>query len=279
MIIRPPSRQGAAILDTMQLFCPDYCVIAPIVLADLVRALERSPRSINKMAVMRVAGAYCPPQLRQQALDLVTERLLISYGATEIGRVAAGYSDELASIDGAVGRVIDGVEVATFGDDGQRLASGTEGEIRVRVPDGTAATYPGSRAPQRPALVDGWFLTGDVGLVDADGTLIVRGRALNLINIGGMKLNAEMLEAVIAELDQIEEVGVVGAEGADGIQRLCAAVVGKAPIDAGRVNAHLSHNDHHVPVQILKIVPAIPKTANGKIDRAALRRLFDDVAG
>jgi acyl-coenzyme A synthetase/AMP-(fatty) acid ligase len=196
-----------------------------------------------------------------------------SYGSAEMGWIAWGYAGDVQKIDRCVGCVVDSLEVAAFDADGHRLPPGTEGQIRARGPDGYAGTYLGDGATQDEIFKDGWFVTGDVGIVDGDGNLVIRGRESNVINIGGSKVSPELMEEQILSFSQIRDVGVTGIDMPEGFQKTCAAIVTRAKLTIDDVNAHLRRQGARWPIQEIKIVYAIPRTTSGKIDRAALRRL------
>ena len=183
----------------------------------------------------------------------------------------------MLKIEGCVGRVVDGVEVAAFDADGSRLATGSEGEIRVKNAPNTIGYYIGKGAEPPNAFVDGWFATGDIGLVDENRNLIIRGRATNVINIGGSKVNPELLEEEIRSFSQVRDVGVAGVERPEGFEEICAAIVSNTKLSVDEINAHLRRRNSRWGVNSVKLVPAVPRTASGKIDRAALKRLCSEV--
>lgn len=276
MVVRADERQAAAVLDTIQLFRPSYVLLPPSTLVDMLRSLDERPAALDKVPLIRTAGAYCAPEIQNAVLDHLAERFMSSYGSAEMGWIAWGYSEDIQRIQRCVGRVVDGMEVAAFDADGSRLPPGSEGEIRARGPDGYAGSYIGDGSPQDEIFKDGWFVTGDIGIVDGDGNLIVRGRASNVINIGGSKVSPELMEELIATFSQVRDVGVAGIDVPEGYQKVCAAIVTRTKLSLGDVNAHLRRRDALWPIEVLKIVDAIPRTASGKVDRTALRRLCSE---
>jgi pimaricinolide synthase loading module/candicidin polyketide synthase FscA len=273
-IIRSANRSVPTVLDTIQTYLPNYCVMAPATLSAVVSDLKRAARSLEKIGVLRVTGAYCPPALQDDAIEFVADQLMTSYGATEIGRVARGFSSDLRRIPGCVGHIVGGVQVAAFDERGKPLPPGGEGEIRVKVPEAAVATYPGKNSPRTQTFAGAWFRTGDIGLVTPEGELVVHGRSSNVINAGGTKISAELLEETIGRLSAVNDIGVVGTEGSDGIHKICAAIVSDQALGLDDINGQLMARNSQVPIHFVKIVPALPRTESGKIDRQALRQLF-----
>ena len=124
----------------------------------------------------------------------------------------------------------------------------------------------------------GWFRTSDAGELDG-GVLTVLGRTDNVISSGGLKLHPEVLEEELLLIDGVTAATVIGKDDDRFGQRICAAYTGSATVpdildaladaeDAGRI-AHWQ-----IPKE-LKIVAALPQLGPGKVDRAAVKELFD----
>lgn len=276
MVIAPTDRQGRSVLDTIQLFRPDYVLMPPSTIVEALHHLDENPMAIDKVRFLRTAGAYCAPTLQQAALDRLTETFISNYGATETGRIAWGYSEDVAKIERCVGRLVETVEVAAFDSDNRQLAPGMEGEIRVKLPEGAAGIYIGDGSGQFQGFKDGWFVPGDIGLVDEDRNMIIRGRTSNVINTGGSKISPEIIEDEIRSFSQVRDVGVAGIERVEGFDDICAAIVSPSKPTLADINAHLHRRNALWPVNRIKRVPAIPKTDSGKIDRVALKKLCTD---
>jgi acyl-coenzyme A synthetase/AMP-(fatty) acid ligase len=276
MIIGPSDRSGSTILDTIQLFRPTFALMPPSTLVDILQILDKKPRVMDKVGLVLTSGARATPEVQQAALDRLTEEFISYYGSTETHGLAWGYSKDVVVIDGCVGRVADGLDVAAFSSGGQRLSPGTEGEIRANGAGGIFAKYIGDYGQGQSAFKDGWFATGDIGLVDKDRNLIIRGRASNVINVGGSKASPELLEEDIRAFSQVRDVGVSGVDLPEGFHEICAAIVSNSKLSVDDVNRHLKRRKAQWPVDRVKIVPAIPKTETGKIDRVALKRLCSE---
>jgi long-chain acyl-CoA synthetase len=272
-VIRSADRSAAAVIDTMQLFRPDFMAMAPSLLHEIVQRLETNPALFPKVETIRTSGAYCSPQLQRDALARICDDIVMTYGSVETGFLAWGHSRDLRKVDRSVGQLLVDVEVAAFDSNGRKLPAGSEGVIWAKVPDEAIGRYLGSAAHKSDAIREGWFRTGDIGLVDNDRNLIIRGRATNVINIGGSKVSPEVLEVHIQTMPGVVEVGVTGVDLPEGFQRVCAAIVGAANPSSAAVNAHLERRREPRRVHAVKHVEAIPRTDTGKIDRVALKRL------
>ncbi len=174
-----------------------------------------------------------------------------TYGATETG-------------GGVVydGRPLDGVEVRAV-----------DGEVHVRGP----MLLRGYRDGTDPKGAGGWLPTGDSGAIDADGRLVVAGRLADVVVTGGEKVWPDDLEVVLAAHPGVREVAVVGRPDPEWGAVVVAVVVPADPADPPslaslRELAKRSRPAYAAP-RHLELVDALPRTALGKVRRAALREL------
>jgi O-succinylbenzoic acid--CoA ligase len=152
----------------------------------------------------------------------------------------------------------------------------SDGRIRIAGP----VLFSGYRLrPEETeaALDGGWFISSDLGSLDASGRLTVRGRADGLINTGGEKVVAAEVEAVLASCDGVREAVVVGVPDADWGERVTAVVVPADPEQPPGLEQLRAHVRDNLPAwaapRTLLLVAQIPLLASGKPDRAALRKL------
>jgi acyl-CoA synthetase (AMP-forming)/AMP-acid ligase II len=125
------------------------------------------------------------------------------------------------------------------------------------------------------AFTDGWFRTGDTGVIDNDGYLALTGRIKDLINRGGEKISPEEVEAVLLEHPAVADAAVIGVPDAKYGEEVSAVVVLRGAATAQDLKAFCSTRlaDFKVP-KLIHIVSAIPKNAMGKVQRRDLAALF-----
>jgi O-succinylbenzoic acid--CoA ligase len=228
---------GGTGLTVLPGFDPGAVVAAGATLVSLVAtALQRIDPARFRTIVL--GGAAPPPDL---PANVVT-----TYGMTETG-------------SGVVydGRPLDGVDVRV----------GVDGEVGVRGPMLLRA-YRDGTVP----LVDGWFATGDLGRWDADGRLVVDGRRTDLIVSGGENVWPGPVEAVLRRHPRVADVAVAGEPDPEWGQAVTAYVVaaGDPPtLDELRDAVKQELASHFAPRRLV-VVSAIPRTALGKIRRAAV---------
>jgi long-chain acyl-CoA synthetase len=195
--------------------------------------------------------------------------ILLSYGATEFaGPVTAMTADLHAQWGkqkfGSVGRPIAGAELRVIDpDSGQVLSPGQEGILEVMV----------------PRMGPAWIRTSDIAVIDADGFMYHRGRADGAIMRGGFKILPESIERVLLLHEAISAVAVLGLPDRRLGQVPAAAIQLKPGVERPEVadlEAHLRRHVYatHVPAA-WRIVEELPRTPSLKIDRPAVRRLFE----
>jgi acyl-CoA synthetase (AMP-forming)/AMP-acid ligase II len=130
-------------------------------------------------------------------------------------------------------------------------------------------------ATARAFTEGGWLRPGDAGWIDGRGRLRVAGRLDDLINTGGEKVWPAEVEAVLQQHPGVAEVAIVGRPDPEWGQRVVAYVVPADPtappsLDALRDHVARSLPRHQAPRQLILIPEGLPRTASGKVRRAAL---------
>ncbi|QXE33843.1 AMP-binding protein [Streptomyces sp. GMY02] len=197
-----------------------------------------------------------------------------AYGMTETAhQTASAQWNNLANADERYVGVPTGVEIGISAPDGSSVPIGEEGEIVVRG----ASVMPGylGDEPADTVFAGGRFRTGDLGRLDADGSLYLTGRIKEQINRGGEKISPESVESVLAQHPQVVEAVAFGIPDPLYGERVAAAVTltdgSTATPDALREFCGKHGSAILVPDRIM-IVPRMPLTAKGTADRPALAR-------
>lgn len=169
----------------------------------------------------------------------------------------------------SIGQPVPGWQVLLRDEEGREAAAGLLGELHLRGP-GMFDAYLEPWQPRAEATPDGWFATGDLATRDADGDIFLRGRSKSVINVGGMKVFPEEVEAVLESLPAIRRSRVCGrAHPVFGTVPVAEVVLaeGAAADPAGwRATCRAMLSAHKVPVSF-SVVDAVALTASGKIKR------------
>jgi malonyl-CoA/methylmalonyl-CoA synthetase len=203
-------------------------------------------------------------------------RILERYGMTEAGMITSNPYDG-DRIPGTVGYALPGVDLRVADDDGRPFPPGETGVVEIRSP-GLFAGYWG--LPEKTAAefrAEGWFVTGDVGSVDAEGRLTLEGRAGDMIISGGYNIYPKEIELLIDAVAGIAESAVIGVEHADLGEAAVAIVVptgtdadhdALAATIAAALDGDLARFKH--PKRYL-FVDRLPRNAMSKVQKSALR--------
>ena len=252
--------------------------VVPSVLAAMLDAGFVPP---SRLRAVLVGGAGCSPALCQRAYAARVP-LLTSYGLTETGSqvVTRGYAQRLDPV-----RVRNGVVSAGYALVGVavRLDDGEPATISIRSPS-LFSGYAG-QGPA-PLGADGFFRTGDHGVLGHDGELYVRGRSDDVIVSGGENVDPLEVEAALVALPGVQAACVFGTPSARFGQVVTAVLVtgdralGQASHLAELLADRLAR--HKLPRRAL-ITDSLPLTASGKVDRCGVwmrfGAAFDDPAG
>jgi acyl-CoA synthetase (AMP-forming)/AMP-acid ligase II len=219
---------------------------------------ERSP-----FRLVAHAGAPCPEPLKRSAIEAFgTEVVWEFYGATE-GQFTACAATEWLERPGTVGRARPG----------RRLSIDPGGVIWCEVPSYARWEY--WRDPERTAAA--WrgraFTVGDLGRLDDEGYLFLDGRRDDLIITGGVNVYPAEVEQVLCRVPGVEQVAVFGVDDERWGQRVCAAVVGDARVDAVVAFAREQLAPYKRPKQVF-VLDELPHTSTGKLQRGRLAALL-----
>ncbi len=230
--------------------------LVPTMLAKVLDAHPQWAPPAHLRAVL-IGGAAAPAKLLERAA-LRGVPIVITYGCTETCSqvVATPYEFRFDAARCGAGRPLPGAQVRVV-----------DGHIQVRGPMRMTG-YAG----EPPLDPQAWFDTGDLGNFDADGLLHVKSRAGDVIITGGENVYPAEVERVLEAFTDITAAGVFGVPDETWGQVVAAAVVAHGrPIDEQALAAFLSSrlSPHKLPRRIC-VVPALPHTGAGKLDRAAL---------
>lgn len=245
-------------------------------LSDLADAIARGEHNISSLRIFLAAGAPIPRVLVERASKTLGAMILSGWGMTENGAVTTtkpGDPDEKTFYTD--GCAIPGMEVGVFAPDGKPLPPGEEGLLKARG----CANFVGYL--KRPQLyrhdADGWFDTGDLARMDADGYIRITGRAKDIIIRGGENIPVIEIEGLLFRHPAVQSVAIVGMPDPRLGERACAFVVLKQgqKFDFEEMTKFLSDQKvarAYFPER-LEIVPELPVTPSGKVQKFKLREI------
>ena len=206
-------------------------------------------------------------------------RILERYGMSEAGMITSNpyFGDR---VPGTVGFALPGVEVRVCDTEGQELAPGETGTVEMRGPNLFTGYWKRPDKTKEAMRPDGFFITGDIGSLDADLRLTLEGRASDMIISGGLNVYPKEVEILLDEGDNVLESAVVGLPHSDLGEAVTAFLVPSSDttIDTNGLAASLrdriasfKHPKRYV------IIEQLPRNTMGKVQKNALRTRHADL--
>jgi long-chain acyl-CoA synthetase len=254
---------------------------ASALVPSMVQALLAAPLEDYDLGSLRqlVCGAapLAPESIRAVAERLPQVELREGYGLTETSALVST-NPPGAVRPGSVGKPVAGVELRVANEGDEELSPGEVGEICCRMPF-TMLGYWRDPAQTADVLRGGWLHTGDMGYVDEDGYLFIVDRKKDLIIRGGFNVFPRDVEDALLEHPAVAAVGVVGRPDEELGEEVVAFVAlrhGDELTDDELVAYAKERIGGYKYPREVRIVPSVPLTPVGKVDRKALRALAQE---
>lgn len=258
----------------------DFMIGATPFLAELVDQAERQGERLPSLRVYGCGGAAVPPALIDRANHhFVNCRAFRVFGSSECPMVTQGCLDDRELAAHSDGRVTDW-DVKVVDDAGLSLPPGREGEILARGPS-LFRGYTDPAATKESFDDEGYFRTGDLGIVTEDGVLTVTGRKKDIIIRGGENLSAKEIEDALHMHPAIREAAVVSMPHDRLGEGVCAYVI---PAESGPVPPLAEMTEFLLDYGLARqkcpdrfeVVDVLPRTASGKVQKHVLRARIRD---
>ncbi|MEH7828186.1 malonate--CoA ligase [Gemmobacter denitrificans] len=204
-------------------------------------------------------------------------RILERYGMTETNMNTSNpYAGERRA--GTVGFPLPGVELRVMAD-GAEVAPGEVGVIEVRGPNVFKGYWQMPEKTREELREDGWFITGDLGMIDPDGYVVIVGRAKDLVISGGFNIYPKEVELLLDEAPGVLESAVIGLPHPDFGEAVFAVLVAQkgAALDAGpALEAIRDRLARFKQPKAAVVVEALPRNTMGKVQKNLLRDQYRD---
>lgn len=230
--------------------------------------------ALSSLRFIRSSSAPLPANITTELEAFFQVPVIEAYGMTEAShQIATNRLPPGRRKPGSVGLPF-GTEVAVMDDAGEIVPANGTGEILIRGANVTRG-YENNSAANGHAFVDGWFRTGDLGILDEDGYLFISGRLKEIINRGGEKVSPSEVDQVILEHPAVAQVVTYGMPHGKLGEEVAAAVVLRqnTSVTEREIQEFAAQRlaEYKVPRRVV-IVDEIPKTATGKLQRIGLAK-------
>ncbi len=255
-------------------------VLMPTMIHDIVNF--NGDIDLSHVRTVTSIGQELRPLLKTQFEEKFQIPILMNYGSTEVGHVAGwGVKDLKAGLwkPGSVGKLYPGVVLEIRGEDGSPVVGSSEpGEIFVKSTV-TTKGYAGNAEESNELLNNGWIRTGDMGYLDENKVLFIKGRKREMIKCGGFQVWPLEIEKVLMKHPEVQDVAVVGVpEDRLGeipkafiILKDSAAAKNPDELKADIINYCRDNLAHFKAVREVVFVKGFPRADTGKILKEKLK--------
>ena len=218
-------------------------------------------------------GMALQRNVAERWLKLTGCPLIEGYGMSETSPVVTGNRVDITEFTGTIGLPFPSTEVAILNDDGVEVPLGEPGEIAVRGPQVMAGYWQRPDETAKSMTADGFFKTGDVGVMDERGYVKIVDRKKDMIIVSGFNVYPNEVEDVVASCPGVLECACIGVPDANAGEAVKVFVVRKDPnLTVEQIREHCKHElTAYKKPKYIEFRDELPKTNVGKILRRQLR--------
>ncbi|MDV2582741.1 fatty acyl-CoA synthetase [Alkalibacillus haloalkaliphilus] len=277
-----PNATPESILETIekekatQLFCP------PTVWIALLRHPDFEKRDLSSLEKCYYGAAIMPREvLKELSERLPNAQFWNFYGQTEVAPLATALKpeDQLRKL-GSAGKPTLNVQTKLVDDEGNEVARGEIGEIVHRTPHAMKG-YLNDPEKTTEVFKNGWFHSGDLGIMDEEGYVTIVDRKKDMINTGGVNVSSREVEEAIYELEGVSEVAVVGLPDEYWIEAVTAIIVPKQgyELTTNDVQSFCEQKlSKFKAPKYIDFTNSLPKNPSGKVLKRSLRDQYETLA-
>ncbi|MCY1388569.1 3-methylmercaptopropionyl-CoA ligase [compost metagenome] len=288
LVLPGPLLDGASLYELFEAEKVTLSAGVPTVWQGLLAHVEATGKTFSSMRRTIIGGSACPSAMMAAFQDRYDVQVLHVWGMTELSplgtvctpkaRHLAMDSAERRALQAKQGRVVYGVDMKIVGDDGKELPRDgkTSGELMVRGPWIISSYY---KSDAGDSLVDGWFPTGDVSTIDAEGFMQITDRSKDVIKSGGEWIGSIDLENIAMAHPAVAMAACIAAYHPKWDERPLLVVTRKPGSELSR-DELLGFYEGKIarwwtPDDVV-FVDSIPLGATGKMLKNKLREMFQD---
>lgn len=270
VILHPPLFTAEELVEAINRHQATVTFMVPTVMRWLLDLPRGGGCLLPSIAVLMCGGAPLRVEEKHAMLTHVSPNCYEFFGTVATGPISFLRPSEMGEHVESDGRPLAGWDIAVVDENDQPVGPGVTGLLRARgaaLASGMVGVSAGGEG-----FRDGWYYTGDLAALGADGFLYLRGRATDMILRGGSNVHPDEIEAILAEHPAVAEAAVVGRPSRDLGEEVVGFAVTRGSVDAEALIDHCRRRltAFKVPCEII-IVPDLPHTSFGKVDRKRLR--------
>ena len=267
---------GRAALELIERERVTFIPSAPASLIAMLNDPELGRFDLSSLRVVITGGAACPVETIRAFRMRIPGHLIELYGMLETGfHTFTRFEDDPEAVAGTIGRPAPEMALRLIDEHGRDVPPGAEGEIAAKGPSVHLGYYKNPQANAELFTADGWFRTGDLGVMEPSGNVRIVGRLKEMINRGGKKFFPREIEEILYTHPKILHAAIVGVPDPRLGERNCLCVIPRpgAAMSLEEVVGFLKGGvaTYKLPEEI-EVFDEFPFTPTGKIQRHALTR-------
>ena len=270
VVLCPPPERPEGLCRAAGVYEATATFLVPTQLRRLLALDDATLAPIRALRVVVSSGSALHPAERRAGLARLNKNLIQYYSSTEGGGVSYLESCEPDGRDASVGRAVFGVDVQCVDDADRPVPAGDVGRVRYRGP-GVAEGF--FQQDSASAFRDGWFYPGDLGSLDPDGYLSLRGRSKDVIIRGGVNIYPADVESTLLGHPGVADCAVVGWPSSERDEEIAAFVIakpGESLDEAELLQLCVSALAAYKQPKRIFLVAELPRNSLGKVVKADL---------
>jgi acyl-CoA synthetase (AMP-forming)/AMP-acid ligase II len=267
---------GRAALELIERERVTFISSAPASLIAMLNDPELDRFDLQSLRVVITGGAACPVETIRAFRAHIPGHLIERYGMLETGfHTFTRFEDGPEAVAGTIGRPAQSMQMRLIDEHGRDVPPGAEGEIAAKGPSVHLGYYKNPQANAELFTADGWFRTGDLGVMEPSGNVRIVGRLKEMINRGGKKFFPREVEEILYTHPSVLHAAIVGVPDPRLGERNCLCVIPRPGKTVSLEEMVVFLRDgvaiYKLPEE-LEIFDEFPFTPTGKIQRHALTR-------
>jgi long-chain acyl-CoA synthetase len=275
VVLCPPPFAPAQLAAEVARTAATITFLVPTLLRRLLECDATTLAPLRGLKTLICSGSALTAQERQQIRERICPNFLEYYASTEGGGVSALPPADQLRFGESVGRPAFSVEVHVVDDRDRPVPAGVVGRIRYRGP-AVADGFFGDPDASKESFRDGWFYPGDLGMLNDEGYLFLKGRSKDMIIRGGINIYPLEIEVTLMGHAAVLEAAVVGWPSREFNEEIAAFVIRRGAVEESELDAlcRTSLAPYKVPRRVF-FVDELPRTSLGKVLKAALTAGLD----
>jgi long-chain acyl-CoA synthetase len=265
-------RDIPGLIDQMGKRPPTLLVMVDALYDALARHADIGKADLSKLVFCVSGGMATRAPVARRWKALTGKPIIEGYGLSEASPLVTINRLDIDEFTGTVGFPVSSTQVRVIDGAGADVPQGEPGELCIKGPQVTSGYFSASGDAPSALDADGWFRTGDIGVLNADGSVTIVDRLKDMIIVSGLKVFPNEVESVLVSHPDVIEAAVVGEPDEQSGERVCAYVVCSAELSADDLRAFAREQlaPYKAPRRIA-FVEQLPKSHVGKVLRRELR--------